>query len=226
MKIEINRSLLENNDELANELAEKFRDAKVFVLNIISSPGAGKTTLLERTLGDLKQEIRFGVIEGDLQTDNDGRRIAATGTKVHQINTNRGCHLDAHMICAALDNFDLDSLDVLVIENVGNLVCPVEFYCGEDAKIALLSVPEGDDKPEKYPFLFSMAGALIINKIDLLPFVDFSMTKAINFARHLNPELPVFPVSSKTGEGMQEWYAWLRKNIAMKKSAQYCSKTS
>jgi len=219
MEISVNRPLLESNEAIAAHLSEVFKAAKVLVLNMISSPGAGKTTLLERTLTDLGKELRFGVIEGDIQTDNDARRVAATGAKAWQINTNGGCHLNARQIQDALAHFDLNELDILVIENVGNLVCPVEFYCGEDAKIAVLSVPEGDDKPEKYPLLFNLAKAMILNKIDLLPYLDFNVERAVCFARQLNADLPVFQVSCKTGEGLQAWYAWLKKARNIKKQA-------
>ena len=219
MEVNVNRPLLESNEAVAAELSETFRKAGVLVLNMISSPGAGKTTLLERTLGDLGSELRFGVIEGDIQTDNDARRIEAAGAKARQINTNGGCHLDARQIRDALAHFNLDELDVLVIENVGNLVGPVEFYCGEDAKIAVLSVPEGDDKPEKYPLLFNLAKAMILNKIDLLPHLDFDVERAERFARQLNPDLPIFRVSCRNNEGLEPWYEWLRKARAAKKQA-------
>lgn len=219
MEVTVSRPLLESNEAIAAGLAETFRKARVLVLNMISSPGAGKTTLLERTLTDLGTELRFGVIEGDLQTDNDARRVATTGAKVWQINTNGGCHLDARQIRDALTHFDLEELDILIIENVGNLVCPVEFYCGEDAKIAVLSVPEGDDKPEKYPLLFNLAKAMILNKTDLLPYLDFDVERAVRFARQLNPELPVFPISCRNKEGLEPWYAWLRAAWAAKKQA-------
>lgn len=219
MEVNVNRPLLENNETIAAELVKTFREAGVLVLNMISSPGAGKTTLLERTLTDLGAELRFGVIEGDIQTDNDARRVAATGARAWQINTNGGCHLDARQIRDALAHFNLEELDVLIIENVGNLVCPVEFYCGEDAKIAVLSVPEGDDKPEKYPLLFNLAKVMILNKIDLLPYLDFNVDRAVRLARQLNPDLPVFQVSCRNNEGLESWYAWLRAARAAKKTA-------
>ena len=210
MEISVARNLLEANDAVAVRLKDMFARHGVLVLNLISSPGAGKTSLLERTLTDLAGTFRMAVIEGDLQTDNDARRVAATGARAVQINTGGGCHLDSSMILNVLDNFDLEALDILFIENVGNLVCPVEFDCGEDYKIALLSVTEGDDKPEKYPLLFNMAGALLLNKIDLLPHVDFDMDRAKKFATRLNADLPVFAVSCRTGKGLDDWYRWLR----------------
>ena len=168
MEIPVIRNVLEANTRLAGNLKRRFAEHGVLALNLISSPGAGKTTLLERTLKDLAGEFRMAVIEGDLQTDNDARRVAATGAQAVQINTDGGCHLDSGMVEDALASFQLDQIDILFIENVGNLVCPVEFDCGEDAKIALLSVTEGDDKPEKYPLLFHRAAVMLLNKIDLL----------------------------------------------------------
>lgn len=211
MEISVGRSLLESNDERAAELARVFKDNRVLVLNLISSPGAGKTALLERTLRDLSAEFRMAVIEGDLQTDNDARRVAATGARAVQINTDGGCHLDAKMIQAVLPEFDLPGTDILFIENVGNLVCPVEFACGEDHKVALLSVTEGDDKPEKYPLLFNLSSVMLLNKIDLLPYVDFDVERAGRFARAVNKNLLVLPVSCRgAGEGLEAWYGWLR----------------
>ncbi len=210
MEIPVIRNLLEANDAIAGQLKALFAKHGILTLNLISSPGAGKTSVLERTLRELSQEFRMAVIEGDLQTDNDARRIAATGAQVVQINTGGGCHLDGAMVLDALSNFDLTALDILFIENVGNLVCPVEFDCGEHHKVALLSVTEGDDKPEKYPLLFNLAGAMLLNKTDLLPYVDFDMERATRFATQLNAQLPVFPVSCKNGEGLTEWYKWLR----------------
>lgn len=210
MQIPVVRNVLEANEKLAEQVRARLEPGRILALNLISSPGAGKTTLLERTLADLAGEFRMAVIEGDLQTDNDARRVAATGAQAVQINTEGGCHLNSSMILQALDNLDLDGLDILFIENVGNLVCPVEFDCGEDAKIALLSVAEGDDKPEKYPLLFNLARAMLLNKIDLLPHVDFDMQRARNFATRLNRDLPVFEVSCRTGQGLDGWYDWLR----------------
>ncbi|MEG2140810.1 MAG: hydrogenase nickel incorporation protein HypB [Bilophila sp.] len=211
MEIPVIRNVLEANSKLAATLKARFAEHGILALNLISSPGAGKTSLLERTLTDLGAEFRMAVIEGDLQTDNDARRVAATGASVVQINTDGGCHLDSNMVMEALGSFDLNQIDILFIENVGNLVCPVEFDCGEDAKIALLSVTEGDDKPEKYPLLFHRASAMILNKIDLLPYVDFDMTTASKHARHLNADLQIFELSCRSGEGLQPWYTWLRE---------------
>ena len=201
MEIPVIRNVLEANGKLAASLKDQFAKHGILALNLISSPGAGKTSLLERTLTDLASEFRMAVIEGDLQTDNDARRVAATGAKAVQINTDGGCHLDSNLVMEALGAFDLNEIDILFIENVGNLVCPVEFDCGEDAKIALLSVTEGDDKPEKYPLL------------------DFDGEVAARHARHLNADLALFEVSCRTGEGLEKWYSWLRQAAKAKKGA-------
>lgn len=217
MNIPIVRNILEANEKTANKIRAELAERKILALNLISSPGAGKTTLLERTLRDLAKEFNMAVIEGDLQTDNDARRVAASGAQAVQINTEGGCHLDGNLVRAALNNLKLDGLDILFIENVGNLVCPVEFDCGEDAKVAILSVAEGDDKPEKYPLLFHLAKAMILNKIDLLPYVDFDVSRAARFARKLNGNLDIFEVSCRTGQGLDAWYDWLRKMREQKK---------
>ena len=211
MEIPVIRNVLEANGKLAASLKEQFAKHGILALNLISSPGAGKTSLLERTLTDLASEFRMAVIEGDLQTDNDARRVAATGAKAVQINTDGGFHLDSNLVMEALGAFDLNEIDILFIENVGNLVCPVEFDCGEDAKIALLSVTEGDDKPEKYPLLFNRASAMVLNKIDV--------EVAARHARHLNADLALFEVSCRTGEGLEKWYSWLRQAAKAKKGA-------
>lgn len=216
MDISIERNILEANDNVAQELRAIFAEKKVLVLNLISSPGSGKTSLLEKTLSDLRDEFKIGVIEGDCQTDNDAKRVAATGAKAIQINTDGGCHLDSKMIKNVINDFDLTNLDILFIENVGNLVCPVEFDCGEDAKIAILSVAEGDDKPEKYPRLFQLAHAMVINKIDLLDYVDFNVERAKKFGKSLNNDIEVFEVSCRTKQGLDSWYAWLRKQVSLK----------
>ena len=217
MEIPVVRNLLEANDTIAQQLRTLFAARGILVLNLISSPGAGKTSLLERSLSDLKGEFGMAVIEGDLQTDNDARRVAATGAQAVQINTGGGCHLSGSMILEALNSLKLDNVDILFIENVGNLVCPVEFDCGEDHKVALLSVAEGDDKPEKYPLLFNLAAVMLLNKTDLLPYVDFDVDRASRFARQLNSELAILPVSCRAKEGLEAWYDWLRKARAAKK---------
>lgn len=218
MEIPVVRNVLEVNSKLAAMLKKQFAEHNILTLNIISSPGAGKTSLLERTLSDLSSEFRMAVIEGDLQTDNDAKRVAVTGVKAVQINTDGGCHLDSNMIMEALTSLNLNEIDILFIENVGNLVCPAEFDCGEDAIVAVLGVTEGDDKPEKYPLLFHRAGVLILNKIDLLPYVNFSVEKATQHARKLNEPLEVISLSCRTGEGLQVWYDWLRNSLRKKRS--------
>ncbi|WP_374288549.1 hydrogenase nickel incorporation protein HypB [Desulfovibrio desulfuricans] len=217
MQIPVVRNVLEANEKMAGHVRRLLSEKGILALNLISSPGAGKTTLLERTLSDLAGEFRMAVVEGDLQTDNDARRVAATGAQAVQINTDGGCHLDSNMILTSLESLDLSGVDILFIENVGNLVCPVEFDCGEDAKVALLSVTEGDDKPEKYPLLFNLAKALVLNKTDLLPYVDFDLARARSFATKLNKELDIFEVSCRKGDGLEGWYNWLRSMRAAKK---------
>ncbi len=217
MEIPVVRNVLEANDRIALNLKETFAKHNILVLNLISSPGSGKTSLLEKTLRDLKNEFCMAVIEGDLQTDNDARRVAATGAQAVQINTDGGCHLDANMVQKALKSFNLEEIDILFVENVGNLVCPVEFDCGEDAKIALLSAAEGDDKPEKYPRLFQLAQVMIVNKIDLLDYVDFSVENAKKHAKALNNDLQVFELSCRTEAGLEPWYAWLRSELGKKR---------
>ncbi len=207
--ISVETGVLTKNNRLAAENRKLFEQKGVFVLNLVSSPGSGKTTILERTLRDLNEKLRFAVIEGDQQTDNDAVRIAATGVPVKQVNTGAGCHLDAHMVGHAIDHFDMDNLDILMIENVGNLVCPASFDLGENHKVLVLSVTEGEDKPLKYPSMFHHADVMLLNKIDLLPHLDFDAEKCKEFARRVNPEIRIFDVSSKTGEGMDAWYEWL-----------------
>ncbi len=221
MEIPVVRNALEANDRIAAKLRENFARKGILVLNLISSPGSGKTSLLERTLAHLSGEFRMAVIEGDLQTDNDAQRVAASGAKAVQINTEGGCHLDSSMISEALLSLDTDGLDILFIENVGNLVCPTEFDCGEDAKIALLSVTEGDDKPQKYPYLFHKSKLMLLNKTDLLPYVDFDMAKARAHAAALNPELAIAEISCRTGEGLESWYDWLRSAVHAKKEGSH-----
>lgn len=207
--ISVEIDILAKNNRLAAGNRALFEQKGVFVLNLVSSPGSGKTTILERTLRDLNGKISFAVIEGDQQTDNDAVRIAATGAPVKQVNTGAGCHLDAHMVCHAVDNFDMDNLDILMIENVGNLVCPASFDLGENHKVVVLSVTEGEDKPLKYPSMFHNADVMLLNKVDLLPHLDFDAEKCKDFARRVNPGIRIFDVSSKTGQGMDAWYEWL-----------------
>jgi len=211
--IAIEEDILAKNNRLASFNRALFKDKGIFVLNLVSSPGSGKTTLLERTLRDLSATYRFSVIEGDQQTDNDAQRIAATGVTVRQINTGAGCHLDAHQVMHGTESFDLDNLDILMIENVGNLVCPASFDLGEHHKVAVLSVTEGEDKPLKYPQMFHNSTVMLLNKIDLLPHLDFDVEKCKQYARRVNPGITIFEVSARSGEGMQNWYRWLGEGV-------------
>jgi hydrogenase nickel incorporation protein HypB len=208
-KINLERKILSRNDLLAAELRKLFTSENVAVMNMVSSPGSGKTSLLEKTLGSLSRNLSIGVIEGDIQTDKDAERIAVTGVPVHQIQTGGACHLEADMIRRALENFELESLDLLIIENVGNLVCPSAFDLGEGMRVSLISVTEGDDKPLKYPAMFRSADVMVINKMDLLPYTDFDIEKVIHSAMSLNPEIEVLKTSCRTGEGLDEWSAFV-----------------
>jgi hydrogenase nickel incorporation protein HypB len=211
--IAIEEDILAKNNRLASFNRALFKDKGIFVLNLVSSPGSGKTTLLERTLRELSSQFRFSVIEGDQQTDNDAQRIAATGVAVRQINTGAGCHLDAHQVMHGTDGFDLDNLDILMIENVGNLVCPAAFDLGEHHKVAVLSVTEGEDKPLKYPQMFHNSTVMLLNKTDLLPYLDFDVEKCKEYARRVNPAIIIFEVSARTGAGMEAWYRWLEMGV-------------
>jgi len=213
MKVKVAANILGANDRIAGENSKIFKDNGVYVINMMSSPGAGKTTLLEKTLAALKDKYKIGVIEGDVATTADAERIEKLGVPVVQINTDGGCHLDGSMIRAVLDEFDLASLDMLIVENVGNLVCPAEFKVGEDHKVMLLSVAEGDDKPLKYPLMFHESSALIINKSDLIPYTNFDLEKARRDSLSINPKLDIFPVSCRTGEGLDGWYGWLEASL-------------
>lgn len=213
MKISVVRNILEANDRIAEQNRELFKENNLFVINLMSSPGAGKTSLLEKTIEALKLNLRIGVIEGDIQTSQDAERIAKKGVPVVQINTGGACHLDGNMIRETFEEFNFKELDLLVVENVGNLVCPAEFKVGEDLKVMILSVAEGDDKPSKYPLMFYESKVLLINKIDLLPYVDCSLEKVREDSLRINPDLTIFPVSCKTGEGLEAWYSWLRERV-------------
>ena len=214
--VSIGESLLAKNDRLAALNRERFNAAGLLTLNLVSSPGSGKTTLLEKTLTDLKGQFGFAVLEGDQQTTNDADRIAATGVPVHQINTGAGCHLDAHMVGHGVEHFNLDKTDILMIENVGNLVCPASFDLGEDMKVAVLSTTEGEDKPVKYPQMFRAAQLMIINKIDLLPYLDFDIAKCREYALQVNPGLTILELSCRSGEGLDSWYNWLKTTLSEK----------
>ena len=214
MKVKVVADILSANERIAEENRRLFKENGVFVINLMSSPGAGKTTLLENTLAALREKYRIGVIEGDVATTADAERIEKTGVPVVQINTGSMCHLDGNMIKNALDEFDLKALDLLIVENVGNLVCPAEFNVGEDCKVMLLSTAEGDDKPLKYPLMWRESSALIINKTDLIPYTNFSLDKATKDSRTINPKLEIFPLSCRTGEGLPAWYGWLERSIS------------
>lgn len=216
MKVLMTSELLEINNTEASENRERFFKERVFVMNLIGSPGSGKTTLLEKTLKVLAGKYSIGVIEGDICTAHDAERIASLGIPAVQLNTAGGCHLEACMLAGAIEELPGRRYDVLVVENVGNLVCPAEFDLGEDCKIAVLSVTEGDEKPEKYPLVFQEAGAVVITKTDLLPYTDFSVEAAERDIRLLNSEAPVFTLSSYTGEGFESWLAWLEAAVEKK----------
>lgn len=217
--LRVETDLLAKNNRLAADNRARFRASGVFVLNLVSSPGSGKTTLLERTLVALGGNWRCAVLEGDQQTSRDAERIAATGVPVRQINTGTGCHLDAHQVAHGVDAFALERTDLLLIENVGNLVCPAGFDLGEDHKVALLSVTEGEDKPLKYPHMFRAASLLLINKVDLLPHVDFDLARCRAYAREVNPQLAVLEISCRSGAGLPAWYAWLEAGVALKRAS-------
>ena len=218
-KIRVEENLLAKNQRLATGNRASFTARQLFVLNLVSSPGSGKTSILERTLTDLKGKISFTVLEGDQQTDKDAERIAATGVPVKQVNTGAGCHLDAHMVRHGVEGFDLAATEILIIENVGNLICPASFDLGEDHKVAVLSVTEGEDKPLKYPQMFQAADLMLINKIDLLPYLRFDIEQCKAFARQVNPQIKIIELSCHSGEGMTEWYDWLKAGVAGKQRA-------
>lgn len=208
--VQIETDILSKNNEYAAANRRWFNEHNILALNLVSSPGSGKTSLLTRTIEDLKNNLSVAVIEGDQQTEKDAERIRATGVKALQINTGKGCHLDAHMIGHALDSLMLEDESVLFIENVGNLVCPAAFDLGEAHKVAILSVTEGDDKPLKYPDMFHAADIMLLNKIDLLPYVNFDVEKCMQYARRVNPGIKILQLSATTGEGMNLWYQWIK----------------
>ena len=213
MQVQVKTNVLAKNDAIAESLQQLFKEKNIFVFNLLGSPGAGKTSLLEATLQDLKKDYRLAVIEGDLFTAKDAERIHALDVPVIQINTVGGCHLDAQMIQDALGDLNLDDLDMIIIENVGNLVCPAEFEIGESMKVTVLSVTEGEDKPLKYPLIFKESKAILINKIDLLPYVPFKKEQAILDIRNLNPNGEIFEVSCTAHNGLGPWLTWLRAQL-------------
>jgi len=213
-KISVVRNILEANERISEQNRALFNEKGLFVINLMSSPGAGKTTLLERTIENLKGEVRVGVIEGDVQSSRDAERIAAHDVQVVQINTGGACHLDGNMIRDTFDSMDFDNMDLLIVENVGNLVCPAEFKVGEDVKVMILSVTEGEDKPSKYPLMFHESSVLLVNKTDLLPYLDTDLEEIHTESLKVNPELTIFDVSCKTGEGLEGWFDWLRTRVS------------
>lgn len=217
-EVAIFKKVLEKNDHQAEENRKHFEEHGIFAINLMSSPGAGKTSLLERTI-ELLKDLRIGVIEGDLETDRDAQRIRAKGAPAVQISTGSACHLDAFMVHKGIHGLPLEELDLVFIENVGNLVCPASYDVGAHMNVVLLSVVEGDDKPEKYPVMFKGAQLMVITKIDLLPFVDFSIERAINSARKVNPHMDIIRLSAKTGEGMEDWLDYIRFKVRAYKRA-------
>ena len=212
MRIPLERKVLNENDRIAAGLRERFRERGVFCLNLISSPGSGKTSLLERTLEGFNKSRRVAVLTGDIQTDNDARRLARFGFPVRQITTGGACHLDARMVERALADIP-DDYQILFLENVGNLVCPTSYDLGEEARAVVLSVTEGEDKPLKYPATFHHADLMVLNKIDLLPYVPFQMEAARENARRVQPDIEIVDVSCTTGEGLDQWRAWLEARL-------------
>ena len=207
--LRIEQDILAKNDAYAGENRDRLREAGILAINLVSSPGSGKTTLLVKTIELLKSRLPVAVIEGDQETSIDAERIRATGIPTVQINTGRGCHLDAHMVGHALESLPLKRNSILFVENVGNLVCPAGFDLGEAQKVAILSVTEGDDKPLKYPDAFAAASTMVLSKTDLLPHVDFDVSHCIEHARSINPDIAVLQVSARSGEGMARWIDWL-----------------
>ena len=217
VELTVDRQVLEANERQADQNRAVFDENGLFVINLMSSPGAGKTSLLETTIEKLRDRINIGVIEGDIQSARDAERVAQKGVQAVQIETDGACHLDGVMIREAAQVFDLAALDLLVVENVGNLVCPAEFNLGEDMKVMILSVAEGDDKPMKYPLMFQLSKVLLVNKIDLLPYLDCDVEKIKSEARQLNPEQTIFEISCRTGQGLDAWCDWLVEQVDAKK---------
>jgi len=209
VKVTIAQNILAANDTIAHEIQQNLSARAIRTLNIMSSPGAGKTTLLERTIARLRGRLSVGVIEGDVETSADAERIEAVGAQTVQINTRGACHLEAHMIRDALAQIELAGLDLLVIENIGNLVCPAAWNLGEDTRIVVVSTTEGDDKPAKYPQMFAASEVMVVNKLDLLPYVDYDLRKVKRQALAINPHLRIFELSCRTGEGLDAWCEWL-----------------
>jgi hydrogenase nickel incorporation protein HypB len=211
--IEIKQSIFEDNDRQADLLREELKKDKTFLLNLMSSPGSGKTTTVIRTIEALKDEMKIGVLEADIDSDVDANTVSKTGTKVIQLHTGGMCHLDAEMTKQGLEGLGTEGLDFVILENVGNLVCPAEFDTGSSKNAAILSVPEGDDKPLKYPLMFSIVDVLLINKIDTLSVFDFDIEAVKERVKKLNPNIKVIPICAKTGQGIDEWADWLRNEV-------------
>jgi hydrogenase nickel incorporation protein HypB len=212
-RLTIERKVLEKNDAIADELRKSFKGNKIFTINLVSSPGSGKTSLVEKTIANSKDKIKIAVIEGDVQTDLDAQRVEAFDIPVVQIVTNGACHLEAGLVRDAYRQIDIKAVQFLIIENVGNLVCPAGYDLGEDLKVVIVSTTEGDDKPLKYPAMFRNSGVLIINKVDLIPYTGCSIEKLKGNALSINPSLKVFETSCTTGEGINEWCNWLESKI-------------
>ena len=211
--LEIKKSVFENNDREAEQLRQELKKDKVFLLNLMSSPGSGKTTTLKATIAALKDEFHIGVMEADIDSDVDAAAIKETGVKVIQLHTGGMCHLDAGMTRQGLEGLGVEDVDFAILENVGNLVCPAEFDTGAVKNAMILSVPEGDDKPLKYPLMFSICDVLLVNKIDVLPYFDFDLDSCRKYVKKLNPNMKIIPISARTGEGIEEWADWLREQI-------------
>ena len=216
--IEIKKNILEDNDREADVLRSELKADRTFLLNLMSSPGSGKTTTLVRTIGALKDEMRIGVMEADIDSDVDALAIAETGAKAIQLHTGGMCHLDAKMTEQGIESLGIEDVDLAILENVGNLVCPAEFDTGASKNVMILSVPEGHDKPLKYPLMFEVCDAVLINKIDVLPYFDFDMELVKKYIHQRNPKAEIFPVSAKTGEGIEAWTTWLKKQVTDWKS--------
>ena len=211
--IEVKRSVFESNDQDAEKLRGELKESKTFLLNLMSSPGSGKTTTLTRTIEALKDKYRIGVMEADIDSDVDAKTIAATGVKSIQLHTGGMCHLDADMTRQGLKELGLEDVDFAILENVGNLVCPAEFDTGSTKNAMILSIPEGHDKPLKYPLMFSICDVVLINQIDVMPYFDFDLEKCKEYIHMRNPKARVIPICAKTGEGIEEWAKWLSENI-------------
>ena len=212
--IELHKSVTDSNDRDAEKLRQELKEKKTFLINLMSAPGSGKTTLLSRVITDLKEELKIAVLEADIDASVDAERIEALGAKSIQLHTDGMCHMDAGMTRQGIEEIGVDEIDLAFLENVGNLICPAEFDTGASKNVMILSVPEGDDKPLKYPLMFETSNALVVSKIDALPYFDFDMDKLFERVRRLNPDMAIFPVSAKTGQGMEAFENWLREETA------------